>query len=61
MHVLVRLKLMADSSALKPVRVYSPVRDTARSYVVIQTYLTGGTIYNYACLTTNMSHLMCAK
>lgn len=35
--------------------VYSSLRDTVRSYVVIQTYLAGGAIYDYARLATNGS------
>lgn len=57
---------MSDRSVLKLMHVYSPLSDTARSYVVIQTYLTGGAIYDYTRLTTcaynrSTSHLMCAK
>lgn len=61
--MLVRLKLMSDRSVLKLIHVYSSLRDTTRSYVVIQTYLTGGAIYDYTCLTTNRSarHLTWAK
>lgn len=32
---------------------YSSLRVTARSYVVIQTYLAGGAIYDYARLATS--------
>lgn len=53
MHVLVRLKLMSDRSVLKLLHVYSSLRVPARTHVVIQTFLAGGAIYDYARLATS--------